>query len=76
MKKTAFTAALLAMSLFMPSAGAKQVLLSGQVNHDRITQLTSSINWYHSLGQAESEAIHEGKMIFWMHILGSLSGET
>lgn len=75
MKKSAILAALLALTFCAPLQ-AKQVLLSGQVNHDRITQLTSSINWYHSLGQAESEATHQGKMIFWMHILGSLSGET
>jgi hypothetical protein len=51
-------------------------LLSGQVAHDRVTKLTSQLYWHNSLYQAEDVARREGKMVFWLHILGDIKGDT
>ena len=55
---------------------AKPPILSGQVAQEQVTQLTTEIPWTQSLSQAEQEAKKEGKLVFWMHMLGSLSGGT
>ena len=55
---------------------AKPPLLSGQVAQEQVTQLTTEIPWYQSLSQAEQAAKSQGKLVFWMHMLGSLSGGT
>lgn len=34
------------------------------------------INWYQSLDQARAEARREGKLVFWLHMLGSINGAT
>jgi hypothetical protein len=64
------------LSLSVTSVQAVPVLLSGQVNHSRTNQLTSEIQWNTSLYQAERTAAQQGKLVFWMHMLGSLSGAT
>lgn len=49
--------------------------LPGQQAHDKATAL-SQLSWYTSLYQAESVAQQNSKMIFWLHMLGSLRGAT
>jgi hypothetical protein len=34
------------------------------------------INWYTSLDQACAQARHDGKLVFWLHMLGSINGAT
>lgn len=60
----------------VPAAEAGPRILQGQVSQERVENLTNQIQWYHSLPQAEAEARREGKMIFWVHMLGSLDGAT
>jgi len=50
--------------------------MSGNVTESNVAQLTHQINWHPSLPQAEYEARRDGKMVFWMHMLGNLSGAT
>lgn len=77
MKNRLRTAALtLSLLACIPMAGARPALLTGAIAHQNASALTSQINWYSSLGQAENEAQREGKMVFWVHMLGSLSGAT
>ena len=64
------------LSLSIASANAVPALLPGQVNQSRTNMLTSQIQWNTSLGQAERTAASQGKMVFWMHMLGTLSGGT
>ncbi|RTL45927.1 MAG: hypothetical protein EKK48_00880 [Candidatus Melainabacteria bacterium] len=59
----------------IPSFAAPR-LMSGNVTQNNVAQLTHQINWHASLPQAEYQAQREGKMIFWMHMLGNLSGAT
>ena len=76
MKKLGLLPALLALALCTAPGQTRQTLINGQVNHDNTRYLTSQINWYHSLGQAEQEAMHQGKMILWIQMLGSMDGAT
>jgi hypothetical protein len=77
MKKLLLSAAALmtAASVSLP-VQAGQTIMSGQVNHDNTAVLTSQMNWYHSLGQAETEAMRSNKLIFWVQMLGSMDGAT
>jgi len=65
-----------AILLAMPAESRAPAYLSGQVAHDRITYLTGNLNWYTSLGQAEESARQQGKLIFWMQMLGDMRGGT
>jgi hypothetical protein len=38
--------------------------------------LTTKITWQTSLDAAKAIAARDGKLIFWMHILGDLAGST
>lgn len=51
-------------------------LVSGDVTAQKVTQLTSEIQWNQSLPQALYQAQRQGKMVFWVHMLGNLSGAT
>ena len=68
---------LVATIMQMPiSALAAPSLLSGQVAEERVKDLTTQVKWYHNLGKAEAEAKKDGKLIFWMHMLGEIDGCT
>ena len=41
-----------------------------------VATLTTKISWQTSLDAAKGLARKEGKMIFWMHMLGELNGST
>ena len=41
-----------------------------------VATLTTNISWQTSLVQAKETARKEGKMVFWMHMLGDLCGAT
>jgi hypothetical protein len=61
------------------ATGARQrpnALLTGSENANRTNALTSQINWHRSIGQAESTAAQQGKMILWVNLLGTMSGAT
>ncbi len=62
-------------ALCPPQAQAEQVL-NGQVAVCHIDRLTRDIHWYDSLDQAKEAAQAQGKMIFWVHMLGNISGAT
>ena len=66
----------LSLSLLTTQGYAAPFILSGEVAQHNVAELTSEIPWYTSLQQAEYAAQQQGKMIFWMHMLGSLSGAT
>jgi len=77
MKKPGYVlAALLSCSLTSPfSAPANTPVISGQITHANIQKL-NTLSWYKSMGQAQSEAMRTGKMIFWLNILGEIDGAT
>jgi predicted component of type VI protein secretion system len=68
---------LVATAMHAPFAAvAAPNLLSGQVAEERVKDLTTQVQWYHNLGKAESAAKKDGKLIFWMHMLGEIDGCT
>lgn len=75
MKNWTALMAALCMASSIPALAAPR-LMSGSVNESNVAQLTHQINWHSSLPQAETQAQREGKMVFWMHMLGQLSGAT
>lgn len=75
MKYLTAVVAALAIASSAPSYSAPR-LLSGDVTESKVAQLTHEIQWHNSLPQCENVARRDGKMIFWMHMLGNLSGAT
>jgi hypothetical protein len=68
---------LLASSILAgPPAESRPRILTGEVSQERVFDLTNKIHWYSSLNQAESVARQQGKLVFWIHMLGSLDGAT
>ena len=57
-----------------PSASLGSNLLAGGANEYRTRQLMAMIHWHRSLEAAKAEARKENKLIFWMHLLGSVDG--
>ena len=41
-----------------------------------VALLTTAISWKSSLVEAKEAARKEGRMVFWMHMLGDLNGAT
>lgn len=80
MRKQAAMALVLAQLLAVVPAGLAASphsgIVSGSQNTERTNRLTSEIRWHTSLAQAEGDARREGKLIFWVNMLGSLSGAT
>ena len=66
--------------------GLALVIVAGAARADRFvpgdeakassSKLTSEIHWYTSLDAAKAAAQKQHKMIFWMHMLGTLDGCT
>jgi len=76
MRTKNWLAALVTTATVMSPAYCNPSFVSGEVTHTGIQKLSSQINWYGSLGQAEAEAMREHKMVFYIHILGSIDGAT
>lgn len=62
------------ISVALPVRAEK--VLAGQVATERVHSLTTEIDWQTNLKKAEEQAGKEGKLIFWLHILGHLDGAT
>lgn len=56
--------------------GPNKRLVSGIEAEQRVKELTQEIRWNKDLNQALWEAKRDGKMVFWLHMLGDLSGAT
>lgn len=61
--------------------GASSVPVKGTAEngHDvkmDVAALTTKIDWQTSLDTAKALARSQGKMVFWMHMLGDLCGST
>ena len=69
---------ILSTSFVVPDASAQRSprLVPGEVAEQKAAKLTSEIHWYENLTQAQAQAQRDGKLIFWMHMLGDLSGTT
>ncbi|MDZ4835940.1 MAG: hypothetical protein SGJ27_19345 [Candidatus Melainabacteria bacterium] len=67
------------LALFATSpteAAPAKHLITGSQNTERTNKLTSEIRWHRSVSQAQEDARREGKLVFWVNMLGTLSGAT
>jgi hypothetical protein len=71
---TAAIASMIALSAI--PVNAKPKLIGGVEASERVDRLTKEISWTHNLGQAEATARKNGKMIFWVQMLGDMAGAT
>jgi len=71
---TSLMAASTLLSLSLPVRAEK--VLEGAVCTERVHALTNDIDWYKNLKKAEEAASQQGKLIFWLHILGHIDGAT
>jgi hypothetical protein len=62
------------LSLSLPVQAEK--VLEGSVCTERVHALTNDIDWQKNLKKAEQMASQDGKLIFWLHILGHIDGAT
>lgn len=73
----AMFAAPLSLSGILPQpVQAAPGLVSGQEQWENVNTLTSQIQWFRDLNQAEQAARQKGKMVFYMHMLGKIDGAT
>lgn len=76
-KMAAAAAALTIAFQCLAPAGAKApMIMSGAQADERVQELTSQISWHHSLSEAQQLARAQHKMIFWVQMLGDISGAT
>jgi len=64
----------IAPSTFSPALAEK--VIQGEVCEENVHKLTSDIEWYKNLHKAEDAAKKDGKMIFWLHMVGKIDGAT
>lgn len=76
--KRALTVPILGLTLLasMFPAFGRPMILDGQVSQARVSEMTQAVPWDTNLYSAEMEARREGKMVFWVHMLGSMTGAT
>ena len=76
--KQALMGLALSLALIAPSVpgNAGPIVLGGQVAQQRVTGMTNEIHWTTSMYQAQDQARREGKMVFWVHMLGDMKGAT
>ena len=75
---TAALAAVTITSAYVPSpSGAENIIVVPSDISNKSAYVTNKgINWYTSLPDAEREAKKEGKLVFWLHMLGTIDGAT
>jgi hypothetical protein len=68
-------AALLAVSIARP-AQADDSIVSGSLAARGVHCLTRAMTWYTNLDQAREAARSSGRLIVWIHMLGTIDGAT
>jgi len=51
-------------------------MITGAQNTERTNKLTSEIRWHRSMAQAQEDARRDRKLVFWVNMLGTMSGAT
>lgn len=68
---------MLAATMAMPIAFAEHmtVVPSDEASKNAFL-INKGVKWHNSLETAQSQAKKEGKLVFWMHMLGTVDGAT
>lgn len=75
--KTSLLAALAATTVSMPAALAEQMTVVTASEAGRNAHVVNKgIKWHTNFEEAQSQARKDGKLIFWMHMLGTIDGAT
>jgi hypothetical protein len=67
---------LLAAAYALPASCEPLTVLPSDVAGKQAYVTNKDINWYTALDDARAQAKHEGKLVFWLHMLGSINGAT
>ena len=67
---------LLIVANYAVAQSPKNPIISKNEASKNASRLTREIAWNTSLPQAKLKAEREGKLVFWMHILGKIDGDT
>ena len=70
------TALACSFSLTYVTPAPAEPVLQGEVCSERVHELTSQIEWFKNLSKAEDAAREQGKLIFWVHMVGKMDGNT
>lgn len=54
----------------------RMTLLPSQEARKENFQVNKRIQWHNNLDEAKEEAAKNGRLIFWVHMLGSMDGKT
>lgn len=60
----------------VPVLADRLTVVTGSEARKENFQVAKRINWHQDLDQARAEAAKSGKLVFWMHMLGSVDGKT
>lgn len=74
--KRAVYSTLTLLFLLAPMQGAPAAEVDGVQQRQNVDNLVSQIQWFDNLRQAEESARQKGKMVFYMHMLGKMTGAT
>lgn len=67
---------MLGLAFAAPSFGEKlTVVPANEASRDSF-QVNKRINWHKNIDEARQEAGKTGRMVFWVHMLGSMDGKT
>jgi len=73
---TNFLLAVAASLTLTGSSALGQALLMGDQVKQSVKKVSSELKWNNSIEQCKWQARKEGKLVFWLHMLGSLNGYT
>jgi hypothetical protein len=73
---TSLSLAAAAVLAVAASSALGQALLMGDQVKQSVNKVNSELKWNTSLEQCKWQAKKEGKLVFWLHMLGSLNGYT
>ncbi len=76
MRTSRIVIALLATALIAAASAQNRKAISPDVANANAIRLLSEIKWNDSLDSATIQAKAEGKLIFYMHMLGKIGGDT
>lgn len=69
-------AALVLFSATVPARSEHMTVVPAEDANKHAYVTNKGIQWYTSLEDAQAEARREGKLVFWLHMLGTIDGET
>ncbi len=67
---------LVSMSLAGPSFAVKLTVISAPEATREAFQVNKRIAWQNDLDAAKKQAAASNKLVFWVHMLGSMDGKT